>query len=296
MVNESTLPFSLLETVMNTRDTGSLALTTFFGILIGLFTAWSLNPLVGSYWPVDLVAGAILGGLFSYLACDCEGAVRAVPRAWSHACQAAKGVIHWQPSAAMKIALKTFPVIFYYCLAYAGWITLAAAVIAPFAPKPQGFSPILFGAGCTFLLTLLICMIECLNIAFMTNASAKARAVRSDVITIGRDLNPATVLLYYLPRAIYKGACWTPTILRQFGQFGQAIVRLLIIFVWQLYVLIHTQLRLICLLDSVIFIGGFYFTHSIPFAFLAATLGAIWGVINYVVIAPRIVPRAEATA
>lgn len=62
---------------------------------------------------------------------------------------------------------------------------------------------------------------------------------------------------------------------------------------WHAYRLTHTSKRLITMGDAVLFSGVAYFTSDIRLALTCAVVGALWGAVNLVVIAPWVAPKVE---
>lgn len=108
-----------------------------------------------------------------------------------------------------------------------------------------------------------------------------------------RKFNPPYVLFYFLPRllleVIWENAvkCWG-FVLRSPWLFW-----LVVRFCWHTYKLTHTSARLIAMADAALFCGVVYFTNSLGWAAVIALSGALWGAVNVVVIAPRLVPLVD---
>lgn len=247
------------------------------GIFTGLFGALTFTPALGPWWALAWAGGALGGGILAYLLYDPIGVLRAIPEA----CRKARDQLFgtWPTRHNLSIAVRSWIIqtlVFNFLFSWLPLICLASTWIDSFLDGK--FTLVYFCLSCG-LWGLIVVFLSCV-LAFglwkdgitKSDETMKAAYLKDcrDAKEIAWYVSPPMVLFIWIPYGLYRGLCGislaccaVPTV------------------VWQMYVLIHSQARLICFADAAFSVALFYFFESIPVAALAAVLGGLWGVVNY---------------
>jgi len=214
-----------------------------FGGLIGMLVAVRTMPFFITDVPLWLciLIGAPIGGLVGYLSFSPKENIVVIRQAWHLA-------VNWRPD---KERLRSGWTIGLFYLALMSYAPVLSVVLSVVIGEPKGLLENYVVAGFLILgfLGLYFALGYCLG------KSPKDYEV---YIVIAKKVNPAVVLGYYLPWAIFwlgrkiilnlPTAIWLT--LRGIGSIGVALPRFIKFF----FLLIHSEQRLIC---------GFYAATSV---------------------------------
>lgn len=240
-----------------------------------VFLACALGAGVGSLIALQLSAmlwwvGLLVGGLTGYLSYEWRAVISAVPRAY----RAARG---WEPSEeqvefsksslAILAAVWSWPLLF---LLSTVLVHQVAHITSPFA-KVESFLIILMA------LATVMCLL--FSVFFAPVALAMTFSEILPVIesprAIWSSVSAPAVLFWNLPREV------------------PGLFRFVRAFVWQVFVRIHSQERLICGVDAFLGAAVGYVAGS---AIVGALVGGAMGVLNYELVTRRwLIPRGYVT-
>jgi hypothetical protein len=266
------------------------SLMVFFSCAIGAVIGYLLAKRFGIHlWYLGTLAGGILG----YLLYDIKQIVEAIPRAWKYAREKSKFKIDWK---AVGFVMKVF-----------GWIALILLIVIgipviyeKFAVKSLAMYGIEVKNGMflDFTKDALIFMAAYLNVLIAMefhirkdksrdSKDQKVFYMQTGIWNILRFSKknwftfllttflcfPLAVLL--IVRSALLLLIWGISVLPKYGKLA---IKFCGNFLWMLFKLIHSDLRLLVGIDSVI--GGTvgYFCNSILIGML---VGGLWGLINY---------------
>lgn len=238
----------------------AVAAGAFIGSLIGL----QMTPMF--WW-----AGMLVGGLTGYLTYDPLAVVQALPRAARAASDAMDGFLEELPERLLLIVSSTFFLLamgLLACGAGAGWSVLFIWGMDWLTVKgyveSSGPGVLLYFAFpmLSMLLGVLLFMMDSIK---HPKSSGQDTARRVYLL-----MNPITVLLYYVP----KGTFWVIS----------KTVRFLMLTVWHLFKLIHSDLRLLCGVDASIGATIGIFAHN---PIIGAIAGGLIGVLDFELVSKR---------
>ncbi len=190
--------------------------------------------------------GMIAGGIIGYLSYDIKAVIKAVPRAYD----AVKG---WRPKK--KNVLATV----YFVLWGFSWVLL---ISAPVNHKMARIVAVFWTT--------------CLMLSMIFSAKKASAFEENDkrMLYLLKFWNPLS-LTFYWP---FKMLIWCipriPNLLRFLGRFLK-----------QLFIIIHSEIRLLCGVDAAIGAGVGYFAGN---AIMGVVAGGVIGVINYKIISQKI--------
>jgi hypothetical protein len=244
------------------------------GAFIGSVIALEVNPLL---WWVGLIAGFVI----SYLSYDLPGVIGAIPEAW----QRANG---WRCDLDWRLLLFGWVAVFGVCLtATIGILSALMFALAEGIPSLKNLAYVnMGGAMAGLLLSFFVSSIEL--------AEAKGHAqLRERTMADYREgllgWNPVTVYCWRIPRALWR--ILGRVVARIIGCLPAArdaitrFVRVVGHFFRHLFILVHSDIRLLCGIDGAIgVIAGFRMGSPI----LGAAIGAVVGVLNYEVFSKRV--------
>lgn len=262
------------------------------GSIIGAFIGIVLALRFGQEYWYGLFIGLAVGGIISYVMADIKGFLKAIPEAWKRA----KG---WRLTAAQRKLLKEFflrllafmPAMFtfYFSLFY----LLRNDVMS------EGFSLVNLLAISSFGGLIGGVFFAVLTPSDEMGIKCLRQAMRW--VLIG---NPVSVSIWILPVAVYflaSGLVWlkdkllniVPVIIEKAPEAVLLIVGMVFLFLWNLYILIHTRSRFLVLVDTMLAIVIGYIVgittslNIITCATIGAGLGPIFFLINKELIAVR---------
>lgn len=112
-------------------------------------------------------------------------------------------------------------------------------------------------------------------------------------IILIKAVNPFSIFFLMMPFIVCFLAKQLALLLLGLVMAVPSIISFCLRTLWHAYKLTHTSARLIAMGDATLFAGAVYFTESVWVALSCAVIGGLWGVINLIVIAPRLVPIVE---
>ena len=216
---------------------------------VGAFLAHQL--FYPSGW--SLLLGFLLGGLVSYLAYDFKGFIVAIPQAWRKTVDGMSEI---------------FPA--FVALA------ICASNVLPF------FSMRLLGLSVETTKLLELILVFTLMAGMLTNLfrmiakdSDQNMDQRERTILMAKQLNPFTNLLVGVPYLIFVIVKYTALFLPRF--------------IWNVFILIHSELRLLCLFDGGLgAVAGALIVDSATGTLVGALAGGIFGVLNFEIISKKV--------
>jgi hypothetical protein len=191
--------------------------------------------------------GALLGGLVGYLVYDLEQVIEMIPVAWNK-------VSEWKPNKE-KLTRISLAILFPVNVAI-------TSILVPI---------FLAGMSKEYLITLIGIYGWCMVFYLCFNAS-RSRNANDDLIYVLR-INPFTVYIYYPAKMVIWAVPRIPSGLMIIARFIKT-----------LFVLIHSDLRLLCGIDSLIGSAIGYFTGNV---LIGALVGGVLGVLNYELVSKR---------
>lgn len=255
------------------------------GAFIGTLVALSMKP---AFWWLGLIVGAILG----WAVYDLRAIGRAAVQVWRQMADPQKRqtrarktkeitiAVLWAGISSVLIAIDT-------CIFISGFILILICLASQqnidikMALVFIGFFPSFFG------------LIAFLMVLTPDYVGEKLPSNKEKGLWIGHHLNPFTLYLWYLPKSVFYYFLWHG-VLRLFlcrfllrtVLFGipKATV-FLTKFIWRVFRLVHSDIRLLCLTDAAIGVGiGFFLKSPI----LGGLASGIFGVLNYEIVSRRI--------
>lgn len=231
-----------------------------------VFMACTLGGGVGALvalqmWQPLWWVGMLVGGLIGYLTYEFNEVRRAVSQAW-------REVSGWRPNREWwRVFLRLLPVIS---------IGPSATIIAPLfflsTLLNRGWDPIL---NKTFMVCFALFSIA------MTYLDAEYPKEVSENLQLSKKLNVFRVYFWVVPRAVLKSVWLVAT--RSPGLIARGVVTIARFFRY-LFVLVHSEVRLLCGLDAALGAAiGYYAGH----AGIGALAGGLIGVANFEVISKR---------
>lgn len=237
-----------------------------------VFFASALGAGIGALVALEVVAwlwwvGLLVGGLVGYLSYEFKTVVNAIPKAW----RAARG---WRMPQ--------------HYWRNVGWCFLGNMTIMIWLVIFFG-SPALVNDPLDSLLVIsLLTSIIVVPVVF----TSLLQAADDRQYLCGREsflcAFPPIVIFYHLPRGLW----WIiPRIPRAVGIAALAIGRAMIAFCrfvprfgWQVFIRIHSEMRILCGTDAMLGAATGYFFGS---ALIGAAIGGVFGVANYALVTER---------
>lgn len=255
-------------------------------VLGRVFLACAIGAGIGSLVALEMARafwwiGLLVGGLTGYLSYEWRAVLRAIPAAY----RAARG---WQSEP--------------FFWPYTGWtMLLIASVIFDIflivgipqvavgneLPSPLALL-VIYGSMTTVVAALVISASGAIGVA----TGSVEVAHRNSAIEAHRKgcyaFAPPLVLFWHLPRGIWWVARRLPRamivtvvgIARGVVAFARFMKR----FAWELFLRIHSEMRLLCGVDAMLGAAVGYFAGS---AIIGALAGGIFGVLNYAIVTER---------
>jgi hypothetical protein len=234
------------------QRTVKVALACLIGTSIGIITMLSIYP---SIWPLGLVTGFVCG----YLSYEYKRLIQAVPVAWNMASS-------WRPNT---IWWKEYIVNILVCIGAS--LTPVSFIIIPHILVKNSNSIIYVTLSTLFFISIFFGII----IATFATKDGMNTHERNFLI----KANPINVYLHLLPKYlviyIWRAFVGVPTAFRVIRSF-----------VWNLFKLIHSDIRLLCGIDSAI--GALIFHISGGNVLLGILVGVLGGVLNHEILSKRV--------
>lgn len=239
---------------MHSRNITKVMVAVFAGALVGALVALQFNT---HFWWVGLLAGGLVG----YLAYDPVEVIRSIPTAWRTARREV-----WRCSGHALAIYFRFLIrerrkvwhgnllMIWLCI----WFLMVAACIMLFTPEEQ------HKMSLQVILLFMVAITAVFGQAFGSLLTIPDGDDNDTFYWMLKHFNPFRVIFYSLPRGLFFG-----TIL---------LIKFSFKFTVTLFKLIHSDLRLLCGIDAAIGAAIGYLTIN---PLLGATIGAIWGLLNY---------------
>lgn len=255
------------------------ALKIFFscalGAGIGAMVALELNQY---FWWI----GILVGGLIGYLSYEFKAVIAAIGQTW-------RQLIAWRPDKELlKLRIR-----------FCWWLSLAVIGMILIPVYLFCYSMIILFPSEEvveiggFIST---CLIITAFFCFLLSIAALLDLYQKDMkkcIPFLRRANPIFVYFYWLPKGILwclkKTPVVVPVIIRGIRKGFVIIGR----FIKTVFILIHSEIRLLCGIDAAFGAGIGYFSGSVLIGML---IGGVVGVINYEVVSKRLLHLVPANS
>lgn len=239
----------------------------FLGAGIGTLTALQLN---GYFWWLGLLAGGLVG----YLAYEFKKVLEAIPKAW-------RAVITWRPN------WKNAGMLLLVWILLTPWMILLFGLMGSLSEGLEGFKSM---ALVICLTTSLVTFFSTIFVFFFKKTATEEI---KETLELLWEFNIVFVFLYYLPVWLIKSAISiAPRIpgflLKMIVVFSTSIVlfvKALLAFVKTLFIMIHSEIRLLCGIDAAIGATIGYFAGNV---IIGAIFGGAIGLLNYEILSKRI--------
>lgn len=250
------------------HESWKVLLACAIGVGIGSLVALEMHPML---WWVGLIAGFATG----YLSYEWRAVLRAVPEAW----RAARGWtlppryfdrVVWSLALWLNTLIMSTVVTGTLLLCVDDRMDILTVLV-------MAQTCILFGS----------CVGGFLSVAYHMDAYRNTLSADQSV----RSLKQAAifmfppVILFFLPLC---GIWWCvrriPTGVRIVAHGAMALARFLRAFVWNLFLRIHSEMRLLCGVDAML---GTIVGYCSGSALVGAVIGGTFGVVNYAVVTKR---------
>lgn len=236
-----------------------------------VFMACALGGGVGAFvalqmWQPFWWVGMLVGGLVGYLAYEFSEVRRAVSLAW-------RETTGWRPNMEWwRAFLRLLP---------NSVLGLPSVFFVPFFSLFAWTFDATEVAGNVLTFGFLSFIFVMLSVRITNDTIARVRAGKMDIyeaVQETRELNVFRVYFWVVPCAIGKGVWLTVT--RGPGWVAKGIV-VIARFLWQVFLLIHSEMRLLCGLDAAI---GAAIGYWLGNALIGAIAGGIFGLANFEVV------------
>lgn len=250
-------------------------LRVFVAVAIGIFCGLAIMARATIAWRL---LGMVSAGLIAYFGFAPVAALQAIPKAAASASQTLSNFVAncWRQRSFIKWSVAVG-------LAAISWVVLLATIfMAPSSSLRAELSIASERQAYIWYTSLVSAMI--FSMCYWVSFGQQVAGLRK----IALRGNPVVVLGYYLPLGVFK---LTVFILRHLLRFlFWSLPRFLLRFIWHLFVLVHSQERLICMIDAMIGMvvaGQLLDINQWTARLLGALIGGLFGVFNYEVIAKR---------
>jgi hypothetical protein len=220
--------------------------------------------------------GLLIGGLVGYLAYEPLAVLKAIPVAWRWACRE------------MKLSGR---------LLRENWRTILLIFFAGELAFFWVFVPITFLTGeisrtplSVWLIGSFMCFCMSFCVFYLMYDLKEGNKVWREYKFFLTHLNPVSLVLYTIPVYWFRTTwymikgCW------HHRQAPLIAGRFLGLFFWKLFLIIHSQERLLCFIDASIGAALVYFIHYSPL--YGALIGALFGVVNFEILSKRVLKIA----
>ncbi len=249
------------------RETGKVFMACAIGAGIGSLVALEVAQ---AFWWL----GLIVGGLAGYLSYEWRAVMRAIPVAY----RAARG---WHAPERYWQQVWWFFVIF---VNVSSWLTAFFLASNFGAERPVSISELIYGIAVSYMGVFPPVVSLAIANRNITPSTTTITAMRQ----ASYWLFPPIVVFWHLPRGIWWLMKCLPrvavVIAVGIAHGAVAFVRFLRRFSGELFLRIHSELRLLCGVDAMLGAAVGYFTGS---ALVGALVGGLFGVLNYAVVTER---------
>lgn len=253
------------------REAGKVFLACAIGAGIGSLVALEMAR---AFWWI----GLLVGGLAGYLSYEWRAVLRAIPAAY----RAARG---WHPPRGYWQSIRLFFVLISAIVLWCSAL-LFVSVVDEVPPEQLTHNLVNLAWGVAGMFTAGLLLVIGFAIAY--------RNVTPDenYLSAMRKANfwmfPPIVLFWHLPRGIWWVARRLPRAMALtivgIARGIVAFIRFMKRFIWQLFLRIHSEMRLLCGIDAMLGAAVGYFAGS---AIIGALAGGLFGVLNYAVVTER---------
>lgn len=238
------------------RESWKVFMACALGAGIGSLVALELNQWL--WW-----IGLIVGGLTGYLAYEFKKVALAILAAWKAAIYpfTSSQLLKWKVALGLSLSTLSIPLVFLLLWSFSKpGVNVTDTIL-------WMMSGVLFGViiGFGFIPDIMMSFVD--------------GRTNEDKITQLRKLNyavfPPVVIFWHLPR----GLAWLALTASKF----------LARFCWQVFIRIHSEMRLLCMADAALGAAVGYWAGS---TIIGALAGGVFGLVNYAVVTKRILePR-----
>jgi hypothetical protein len=235
---------------------------------VKIFTACALGAGIGTLIALQLSGyfswiGPLVGGFIGYLAYDYKKVIEAVKIAWD-------GFINWRPNKKdLKLFLKAW-ISFCYCLAsvisgfFVGMVGLIMLYDVDATSRQElVFILLLIMAGCIFFVVPIL--------SFMTISHDYGDSERMNLsIQNSKMMFPYQLYCVTIPKGIIFLIKKIPVVVVTIVKFAKTV-----------FILIHSERRLLCGVDAAIGAAIGYYAGN---AIVGALAGGVFGVVNYLIV------------
>lgn len=243
--------------------TKKIAAACFIGGWIGLSLAIQMRPI---FWWVGLLIGA--GA--AYLAHEFRAVVRAVPRAFERAWERTDAV----SDGFVYVATSLVRVVAFWSIL----VPTGVLILQYYGTWPNGTLP-----KALFETSLMVHLV--VAIVFLLTAFAASAREGMPI----RTWNVFAVYGYYLPWLViqlFRMAIWLLRMVPAGAVFIAVMVK-------ELFFLIHSDERLLCMLDAALGITvGYWYLPHLFFGILGGVVGAVAGVLHFEILSKRVLRLA----
>lgn len=255
-----------------TRRAGKVAVACAIGAWIGTFVALEASPM---FWWI----GLIVGGLVGYLSYEGHEVAKAVPAAY----RAARG---WQPPPLYWKSVGLSALLWGGIALYGVLPLLAMLAFSPQALlTPTGSVEVLvslLGIIMGALVGFWLFVYLLLQRMYFGARELKWRAeINRDLLTYIYCSTPPLLLFWHLPRGTGRVLQRIPAATRIAAIGTVAFLRFLCRFGWELFLRVHSEVRLLCGVDALLGTAVGYFAGS---ALVGAIVGGLIGLVNYTLV------------
>ncbi len=262
------------EEVVKMDRTLKVFIACVLGAGIGTLVALQLHPYL-------LWIGLVAGGLVGYLSYEFKTVCKAIPLAWKATSAHKPNILK------VKVFFSRFLLGFSEGMTLSVTVLIFVMVISLAIPTilTSGTKPI---TNSKMLGILLIYATIFSTLMGVVSASQE----KYDKVLLDERLRPnlqdawmfcpVMVYGYWLPKGVYKAICFMPKLLQWLWTTGVPFVGH---FIGHLFILIHSDIRLLCGIDAAIGTTIGYFTGSV---IIGALVGGIVGVVNYEIVSKHI--------
>ncbi|MFZ5559206.1 MAG: hypothetical protein ACOZAL_00170 [Patescibacteria group bacterium] len=250
-------------------------LACFLGAGIGTLTALQIN---GYFWWL----GLLVGGLVGYLSYEFKAVLKAVPGAW-------RTVVESWPTKEWWRGFWTYlgSWVIFSLDACIGFLVLINILF--WAISEWKTSYILYSVWTLFGMVVFLSL-------YTTAATLRAedlteKKIRKYRATI-REWNPIRLYFWLLPKYtvlysiwLLKGTLHIPGFIWKALPALGRFVKILFRFIKTLFILIHSEIRLLCGIDAAIGAAVGYFADNV---IIGALAGGVFGLLNYEIISVRV--------
>lgn len=220
--------------------------------------------------------GILAGGLAGYLSYEFKKVLNAILCVWN-------SVVNWKPKIDWKLfflRLKEFSCFFgaFFCAVFSFVSGICIAILI--------FACLISGIGVIQVSLMQSLSLGCLVVSLYSSFVLsfillihKDLPITETSLKIFQKINPITIWFYY---PFYYFCCFIenlPNILNKFYRF-----------ITKVFILIHSEVRLLCGVDAMIGAGIGFFSGSILIGMIA---GGLIGILNYEIISKKILKLAK---